>query len=198
MPLRTSRVRFARTAILIAVLMQGCAAMGPRLGFAPPAAANPLYVASCNENAVWEATVDVLHEFHFDVARENRLSRVIETAYLTGSGVLEPWHSDSVGLENRLESTFQSIRRRVIVNVIPDERGQGYLVSVEAFKELEDLGGLAANSAGAATFNENEPLRRDLNPVVGQSAPSGWLPQGRDLALESSVLARLQQVYSSR
>ena len=139
MPLRTLSVRFAGPAILIAVLANGCAMMGPRLGFAPAAAANPIYVASYNENAVWEATVDVLHEFHFDIARENRLSRVIETAYLTGAGVLEPWHSDSVGLENRLESTFQSIRRRVIVNVIPDERGQGYLVSVEALKELEDL-----------------------------------------------------------
>jgi len=197
MPFRTLSVRFARPAILIAVLANGCAMMGPRLGFAPPAA-NPLYVASYNENAVWEATVDVLHEFHFDIARENKLSHVIETAYLTGSGVLEPWHSDSVGLENRLESTLQSIRRRVLVNVIPDERGQGFLVSVEAFKELEDLDGLAANSAGASTFNENEPLRRDLNPVVGQSAASGWLPQGRDLALESAILTRLQQVYTSR
>ncbi len=183
-------------AILIAILGGGCALMGPRLGFAPPPTANPLYVAGNNENAIWEATVDVLHEFHFDIARENRLSRVIETAYLTGSGVLEPWHSDSVGPVNRWESTFQSIRRRVIVNVIPDERGQGYLVSVEAFKELEDLEGLAANSEGAATFNENEPLRRDLNPVVGQSAPSGWLPQGRDLALESAILQRLHQTCS--
>ncbi len=183
--------------MLIAVLMAGCA-MGPRFGFGTAAAANPLYVSGNNENAVWEATVDVLHEFHFDIARENRLSRVIETAYLTGSNVLEPWHSDSVGLENRLESTFQSIRRRVIVNVIPDERGQGFLVSVEAFKELEDLDGLAANSVGAATFNENEPLRRDLNPVVGQSAPSGWLPQGRDLSLEAAILQRMQQVYSTR
>ena len=184
--------------MLIAVLAGGCAMMGQRLGFAPQAAANPLYVASYNENAVWEATVDVLHEFHFDIARENRLSHVIETAYLTGSNVLEPWHVDSVGLENRLESTLQSIRRRLIVNVIPDERGQGFLVSVEAFKELEDLEGLAANSVGGATFNENEPLRRDLNPVVGQTTASGWLPQGRDLALESAVLTRLQQVYSSR
>lgn len=198
MPFRTFLVRFAGPAILLAVLTAGCASMGSRFGFGAAAAANPLYVAGNNENAIWEATVDVLHEFHFDIARENRLSRVIETAYLTGSNVLEPWHSDSVGLENRLESTFQSIRRRVIVNVIPDERGQGYLVSVEAFKELEDLEGLAANSVGAATFNENEPLRRDLNPVVGQSAASGWLPQGRDLALEAAILQRMQQVCSSR
>lgn len=191
-------VRVFAAAILIAVLGTGCAAMRPGLGFGAAAPANPLYVGGNNENAVWEATVDVIHEFHFDIARENRLSHVIETTYLTGASVLEPWHFDSVGLENRLESTFQSIRRRVLVNVIPDERGQGFLVSVEAFKELEDLPGLAANSPGAATFNENEPLRRDLNPVVGQSTGSGWLPAGRDLALESAILQRLQTVYTSR
>ncbi|MBX3440885.1 MAG: hypothetical protein KF774_00665 [Planctomyces sp.] len=170
--------------------------MNRSMAFAPPPAANPMFVGSNNEDAVWERTVDVLHEFHFGIARENRLSRVIETQYFVGSGVLEPWHSDSVGLANRLESTLQSVRRRVIVNVIPGEQGQGYLVSVEAFKELEDLPGIAANSTGAATFSENEPLRRDLNPVVGQSTPSGWIPAGRDLALEAAILGRLQRAYS--
>src|SRR5262249_19145353 len=135
---------------------------------------------------------------HFPIARENRQSRVIETQYLVGAGVFEPWHYDSVGADNRLESTFQSIRRRVLVNVIPDDQGRGYIVSVEAFKEQEDLPGLAANSAGGATFNENQALNRDLNPVVGQSAPSGWIPVGRDLPLENAILARLQQAYSTR
>ena len=65
-------------------------------------------------------------------------------------------------------------------------------------KDRQCIIGIGDIHVGAATFNENEPLRRDLNPVVGQSAPSGWLPQGRDLALESALLGRLQQVYSSR
>jgi hypothetical protein len=177
-------------------VLAGCAGFGPGWGAAGPAPANPVVVVSNNEDAVWERTVAVLHEYHFGVARENRLARVIETDYLVGAGVLEPWHRDSVGLGNRLESTFQSIRRRAIVHVLPDEQQRGYLVSVEVFKELEDLPGLAGNSAGAATFSESAPLDRDLNPVVGQSTPSGWIPLGRDLALESALLASLQQSYS--
>lgn len=158
--------------------------------------ANPLPVAAVNDEILWERTVDVLHDFHFQIARENRFSRVIETDYRTGSSLFEPWHQDSVGLENRLESTLQSVRRKVLVRVLPSEQGAGYLVSVEAFQEREDLPGIAANSPGGATFQESTPLQRDLNLVVGQSAPSGWIAMGRDAALEQKILQSLQVAYS--
>lgn len=157
---------------------------------------NPLFVAASNEEILWERTVDVLHDFLFEIAREDRFARVIETEYKTGAGVLEPWHHETVGHENRWESTLQSVRRRVVVRVMPDERGTGYLVGIEAYKELEDLPGVAANSPGGATFQESTPLSRDLNLVVGQSAPSGWIPAGRDRLLEQSILESLSLAYS--
>ncbi len=40
------------------------------------------------------------------------------------------------------------------------------------------------------------PVGRDLNLVVGQSAPSGWIPVGRDPAVEQRILASLQLAYS--
>jgi hypothetical protein len=157
---------------------------------------NPLLVATPNEELVWERAVDVLHDFQFEIARENRLGRIIETAPKVGSGILEPWHHDSVGWNARLESSLQSIRRIVLISLQPDDNGQGYLVSVTALKEREDLPGVAGNSAGAATFSESTPMIRDLNPVVGQSSPSIWIPLGRDSALEQAMLARLRAVYS--
>lgn len=161
-----------------------------------PAAPNPMLVPATNYEVLWERTVDILHDFHFEIASENRFSRVIESDYRTGSGLLEPWHQDSVGHDNRLESTLQSVRRKVLIRLTPDEAGRGYVVSVEAYKELEDLPGVAANSPGGATFQENTPLQRDLNQVVGQSAPSGWIPVGRDAALEQQILKSLQVAYS--
>lgn len=184
--------------LLIFVLLcaaSGCALPGltlPQGALAP----NPMLVPAANEEVLWERTVDVLHDYHFQIASENRFSRVIETDYRTGSGLLEPWHHDSVGHENRLESTLQSVRRKVFVRLTPDEAGRGYAVSVEAYKEFEDLPGVAANSPGGATFQESTPLERDLNLVVGQSAPSGWIPAGRDAALEQSVLNSLQDAYA--
>ncbi|MEW4528276.1 MAG: hypothetical protein ACF8PG_14895 [Maioricimonas sp. JB045] len=188
--------RVFRVLLCLCLPLSGCAGPGraPWANVAP--ATNPLYVAASNEEVLWERTVDVLHDFHFELARENRLARVIETDWRVGSGLLEPWHHDSVGFTNRLESTLQSVRRRVQITIIPDDRGAGYLVNVAAFKEFEDLPGVAANSPGGATFSESTPLERDLNPVVGQSSPSTWIPAGRDLALEQAILTNLQAAYS--
>jgi hypothetical protein len=154
---------------------------------------NPIYVRAQNSDFVWERTVDVLHEYLFEIERENKLDGVIETRYKTGSGCLEPWHRDSATAAARLESTLQSIRRKAIVSVTPVEGG--YLVGVETLKELEDVP-RAANSSGAATFLDNNPLQRDLNVVIGQATPSGWIARGRDVALEQSLMTSLAAAFS--
>ena len=162
----------------------------------PVPEANSIVIQSNNQEWVWERVVETLHAHHFDIARENKFDGSIQTFYFTGSGVLEPWHRDSVGLGQRLESTLQSIRRRVDAKIQPVENG--YLVHFEVYKELEDLEGLAANSAGGASFQNNQALGRDLNLVVGQSTPSGWIALGRDPALERQLLANLQAQVGSR
>lgn len=192
-----SRPRFREISLLLAGcwFAAGCSAQRPYLGpsVATPVA-NPVYVRAQSADGLWERTIDVLHGFQFQIEREDRLTGVIETEYTTGSNCLEPWRRDSVGHVNRLESTLQSIRRRVRIRLAP---GNGaYVVSVEAFKEKEDLPGLAANSPGGATFQENTPLERDLNPVVGQTKFSTWIPLGRDLALEQAILSQLQAAYA--
>jgi len=150
---------------------------------------SPFYVAADNQDVVWERVVDVIHSQHFAIARENRLDGVIETDYKVGSGVLEPWHRDSVGLENKLESSLQSIRRKLFVQITPAEGG--FLIDVEVFKELEDLEEESTNSSGRSTFEESQPLNRSLNREAGQQAPSGWIALGRDTALEQNLLWHL-------
>ena len=68
----------------------------------------------------------------------------------------------------------------------------GFLVGVEVVKELEHPDKLIINSPGHSTFQENTPLQRDLNVVIGPSTPDGWIHQGRDPGLEQSILARFQ------
>lgn len=170
----------------------GCATIPP-----PGPVANPLFIPFGQERVVWETVVEVIHAHNFEIARESNLGGslggTIETEYQVGSGVLEPWHHDSVGAENRLEATLQSIRRRAIVNLAPAEGG--YIVNVQVFKELEDVPGPTAISPGTATFQEASPLQRDLGLVLGSAAPSGWIPQGRDLPLEQQMLASLREAF---
>lgn len=170
---------------LFTLMSFGCAASRPMI------VSNPVFVPANTQHNAWERTVDVLHDFHFPIARENRLDGMIETEYRVGSNVLEPWHGDSVGFRNRMESTLQSIRRKVKVDLTPVEGG--YLVGVEAYKELEDLNGTAENTSGAATFRKSSPLERNLSVVVGQTSPSGWTSLGRDTDLEQAILDNLQR-----
>ena len=183
------------TGLLSLSLLSGCAGgmssirSGKIVGITAP---NPLFVSTTNEDFLWERMIETLEDFQFPIRRENRQSRVIETDYKVGASLFEPWHGDSVGFTNRLESTLQSVRRRVVVTMIPSDQQPGYTVSVEAYKEFEDLPGVAANSPGGATFLESKPLDRDLNLVVGQSAPSGWMWAGRDYQLEQSIVGQLR------
>ncbi len=180
--------------LLLLVFVSGCSMASNWRG--QQQASNPIFVPSNSHEAVWERTVDVLHDYPFQIAHENKLDGVIETKYKVGSNLLEPWHKETIGFENRFESTLQTLRRRVFINITPVDGG--YLVGVEAHKELEDLVGVAAGSAGGATFHESTPLQRELNLVVGQSTPSGWIPQGRDLSLEQDVLNRISQNLNGR
>lgn len=165
-------------------------------GIVPIRAANPMLISTSNEDLLWERMVETLEDFQFPILKENRLSRVIETDYKVGASLFEPWHGDSVGLADRMESTLQSVRRRVIVTMVPSEQQPGYLIHVEAYKEFEDLPGLAANSPGGATFLESRPLDRDLEQIQGQSANSGWMSAGRDYKLEQAMMGQLRHLLT--
>ena len=173
------------------VLSAGCAGLRGRAP-APVAAqtVNSVFIANEDQEVVWERIVDVVHDY-FEIERENRLDGIIETKPLVAAGILEPWHKDSVGLDNRLEGTLQSIRRRGFVNVTPAQGG--YLVSIEIYKEQEDVVTSPDKSAGNSTFQENRPLQRDLTLVVGDAAPQGWIALGHDQALEDRMLRQIQQ-----
>lgn len=168
----------------------GCALWRPK---STAAANNPVFIRANNGEQVWERTIDVVHGYLFEIERENRLNGLIETRYKTGASCLEPWHPDSVGAANRLESTLQSIRRKAHVSITPAQGG--YFIGVEVFKEIEDAPA-TAGGAGAATFSENDVLRRDTTPVVKGQATSTWVARGRDVDLEQSMLSSVIDAFS--
>ncbi len=156
---------------------------------------NPIQISGTNQDVVWERVVDTIHNYKFLIARENRLDGIIQTEYKVGSNFFEPWHADSVGFDNKLESSLQSIRRKVIVSVTPVEGG--YLLGVEAFKEIEDVKTQTSSAPGGATFQQDLSLRRDLNLVQEHRTPTGWIPLGRDPALEEDILQSLQVAFTN-
>jgi hypothetical protein len=168
-----------------AALVAGCATLGVR-----QVTPNPLLVPSADFEAVWQQTVAVVDEY-FDIASENRLARQILTQPRGGATLVEPWHGDSVGADERLESTLQSIRRFARVTVNPDPKG-GFAVKVEVYKQLEDLPKPERQAGGRAVFSDQFPVNRTREVVGPVPLPLGWIDRGRDTKLEQAILARLR------
>lgn len=167
----------------------------------PPIQATPqntTFVPQTNRDAVWDQVVDVVDDY-FRIEREQRVRLVgnvltegrIDTFPQDGATVFEPHLRDSVGRYNRWESTLQTIRRQATVRVIPAEGG--YIVEVSVEKELEDLPKPERATAGAATFRSDTGLRSDtrLEQASHEKAPRRWIPKGRDVALEQTMLSAI-------
>lgn len=199
--------RLSRLALvlLLAFLAAGCMqtrqATNPMdpLGITVPGVEyyeNPVQIPPGEPEKVWEVVIDVLDDY-FEIEHEEPLRQVdnfvlegqVETFGRIGATVLEPWRHDSANMYERIESTVQSIRRKAIVRVIPDETG--YQVDVAVYKQLEDVVKPEHSSAGAATFRYDDSLNRVVNPVLEAPIDVGWIPLGRDMALEQRIIAQI-------
>jgi hypothetical protein len=184
---------------------------GPVLPGAPPTAArNAVVIPPLDAEVVWTTMVDVADDY-FKVEAEQRVVFAngvptegrIDTYPQTGATVLEPWRGDSVGWNERWESTLQSIRRIGTMRLIPDPAG--WRVEVEVDKELEYLTRPMRATAGGASFRNDDSLYRygtplptlgqavgdQPRPVAAPTPNAGWIPLGRDPLLEQRIIEKL-------
>ncbi len=185
---------------LVAALLAGCA-RGPILS-APPWQTqnawydNPVLLPVADHEFVWETVADVVSDY-FRIEREEPVRLVgnvltegeLDTYPTVGSTLLEPWRGDSANGRERLESTLQSIRRKAVVRVVPDEHG--FWVDVAVYKELESVVQPDHATAGAATFRNDSSLTRVGSPDLEEETNDGWIPKGRDTALEQRIVEQL-------
>lgn len=183
---------------------------GPMMAGPPSSPSNSVLIPPLNAEVVWCQLVDVTDDY-FKVQQEQRVifaqgipteGRIV-TFPQTGATLLEPWRGDSVGFQERLESTLQSIRRIATVRLIPDPGG--WRVEVVVQKELENLRRPMHATAGGATFRNDDSLYRYGTPlpVLGQrvgdqprpvatpTRSAGWIPLGRDPLLERRMLDKI-------
>ncbi len=161
-----------------------------------PAFENPVLLTVSNHEVVWETVVDVVDDY-FRIAEERPVRLVgnlltegrLDTLPETGATLLEPWRRDSASAYERLESTLQSIRRFAVVRVIP--ANQCFRVDVQVYKELEDVVQPDQTTAGDATLRYDTTLTRVVNPIGELEVHEGWIPKGRDIALEQAIIAQL-------
>lgn len=178
----------------------GCAVNIPGPQAAPAvalASENPAVLPNVDRDLLWQHLVDVVDDY-FAIQHEESVRLIgdvitegrIDTFPELGSTFFEPWRRDSANSYEKLESTLQTIRRQATVRVIPT--AGGYLVDVAVFKELEDLARPEQATAGAATLRNDTSLHRVVQPIGDQPFVQGWIPLGRDVALEQRILGQLR------
>lgn len=176
----------------------GLATQPSQLAGSDPNISRSVVIPVSNEDLAWEVIVDVVDDY-FQIDQENRVQQVgnvmtegrIETFPQVGATLIEPNHFDSVGRWNLVESTFQSIRRRAEIRVIPQQGG--WQVEAIVYKELEDLPRPENATAGAATYRFDSSLHSRLDEQVSRTKLSKfWVPMGRDCEIETEMLQEIQ------
>ncbi len=166
---------------------------------------NPLFVRVDNPEWVWEGVIDVL-ENYFPIEHESpiqsrnirnkdnvistaRTEGRIETKPVIAAGVLQPWKKNSVDINQRLEATFQTIRRYAIVRIVPEENG--FMIHLAVYNELENLPRPMNSQTSGSHFTFTDDLSQMELPT-GPSAPNdGWIPMGRNCPLEQYILQEI-------
>ena len=190
------------TILSLCAFVLGCGLISRRYAGPSPegiatSISNPLVVPVADVDFAWNQIVDMVDDY-FDIASEQQVREIggvlmegwIETQPLVGATLLEPLRRDSTPGFERWQSTFQSIRRRAFVRVVPV--ASGFQVYVEVKKELEDVSQPEFSTVGQSARRHDGSLvafdgfQDEEGPVT-----LGWIPLGRDATLEQEMLRQL-------
>jgi hypothetical protein len=158
---------------------------------------NPMIVPMMDRAYLMDQISDELDNY-FQIYREERIREIegiltegwIETHPKIGGTILEPWKKDSTPGFEKAHATLQTIRRFAKVRVIPF--GNSYQVDLKVFKELEDLPQPWGSPIGGTIVRFDNTLS-ELDGQRPVPVSQGWIPLGRDFALEQKILSNLQQ-----
>jgi hypothetical protein len=158
--------------------------------------ANPINVNSQDSEYLWNQIVDVVEDY-FRIKSEQRPTRDnvqwiegrLETFPEVGATYLEPWRKDALEGYQRWQSTLQTMRRTCNIRVSPIE--QGFSISVEVLKELEDVDRSQFSSEGSAIARHDGTIVRTDSGLLGQPITLGWIRQENDYELEQRILREI-------
>ena len=184
---------------IVLIAVSGCARMVGR--WTQPAdesiqsTPNPLPIPLEDREWVMDVISDELDNY-FRISREQRMQQVdsiltegwIETHPRIGSTIFEPWFRDSQPGFEKLHATLQTVRRFAKVRVVPSQ--DQYWIDLKVYKELEDLPQPIGYTVGGRFSRFDNSIDVD-EPYAPDPANAGWIPLGRDFALEQAILSNI-------
>ncbi|MGN6135372.1 MAG: hypothetical protein ACTHOU_12790 [Aureliella sp.] len=213
--MRSGPRQFSCTICVLLVVAAGLLTSGCRHLFQDPnrppqvevPISNPFQVGPADPTLVWQQVVDAVDDY-FRIKSETPV-RVDSAAWLegrletfpeVGATLFEPWRRDSTPGFERVQSTFQTIRRTAFVRVVPGP--DGYLIDIKVTKEQEDVDHSQFPTAGSSVASQGGTVIRTTNVLSDLPTTVDWYPagMGRDLDLErrlaENIAGRLTNIES--
>lgn len=162
-----------------------------------PKLENPLVVPVQDRNLLWNILVDTLEDY-FVIRHEEQIQLVgntltegyLQTAHADAATMLEPWRTDNARGYDQFHATLQTIRRQAEVHVRPSR--EGYRIELIVHKLQEDLAQPEHATVGGVTLRHSATHSRPRDRGIVTTERLGWMPAGRDTALEQHILNDLQ------
>lgn len=183
----------------------GCASRPPLdnpalIQVGPNATENPVLVSpgqptGAGYDDVYNRVLNSLDDY-FPIKSASRYSGTIETMPQVAPGYEQPWKISTPDSRQRLLATFQTMRHYAVAKIWAGERG-GFRVSIEVYKELEDLPNTSLATSSTPIFRDATSLDRRGDVISSpRSADKQWIPAGdaphRDFAFEQIILRKIQ------
>jgi hypothetical protein len=208
LPAATARRLACTTVATLILLFAGCSQLGrmpqttlsiPSIPLSPQTRlANPINVNTQDSEFLWNQIVDTVEDYFTRIKTEARPTRdqlqwvegKLETYPEIGATYFEPWRKDAMEGFQRWQSTLQTMRRTAIIRAVPT--AEGFAVSVEVVKELEDVDRSQYSSEGSAVARHDGSIVRADSRLVGQPITLGWIRQENDTDLEQRILREIE------
>jgi len=158
--------------------------------------------------AQWQASLDVLGKYDFNISRTDRREGAIYTHPMIGKTFGEFWRRDAVKFRDSLEGTLHKVYRSATVEIKPTTAdADTYFANVIVRLTRSNKPGMQFTSSGEAIYlyaggestrsrllvNENNsPVPLASSPSAQSAESDGYLTDlGRDHALENVIKARI-------
>ncbi len=155
-------------------------------------AVGQICLAGVHKQEAMQAAEECLSKMHFAIDKADTEQGYIRTRPLSGAQWFEFWRSDNVGSFNEAEANIQDIRRTIELNFGPlDSRlCIGCVVTVQRLSLPERK--ITSGAQAYNMFTKSSGGVQQLELSNAQKKAAVWLDLGRDEALETEILNRLE------
>jgi hypothetical protein len=175
--------------VILAGLVVGCAGQKTALQ-------QPVCIDTIAKEKIMQATEKTLVAMQFAIAKYDLENGIIRTHPLRGGQFFELWRSDNASGYNAAESNLQSVQRTVEITFNSEATRQCIHCTATAQRLSLPEEPIEGYLSAPAIHTESDRGKQQLNVDSERMDKVQWIDLGRDQALESKILNKIQKTIA--